>query len=69
MRKSDARPVTGSAHCCIGPYWGERLGKRKLMGYQASRRGGIVKVELRGERVALIGRARTMLRGEWLIVE
>jgi predicted PhzF superfamily epimerase YddE/YHI9 len=56
-------PVTGSAHCCLGPYWGERLGKRELTGYQASDRGGVVRVRLAGERVTLAGQAVTVLRG------
>jgi PhzF family phenazine biosynthesis protein len=58
-------PVTGSAHCCLGPYWGERLGKRDLVGYQASARGGTVRVGLRGSRVELGGRAVIVLSGEW----
>jgi PhzF family phenazine biosynthesis protein len=58
-------PVTGSAHCCLGPYWGERLGKQDLVGYQASARGGSVRVGLRGGRVHLGGRAVTVLSGEW----
>lgn len=57
-------PVTGSAHCCLGPYWGERLGKSKLVGRQLSARGGVVQVELQGDRVRLGGRAITVLRGE-----
>ena len=57
-------PVTGSAHCCLGPYWGERLGKRDLVGYQASARGGVVRVRLAGDRVYLSGQAVTVLRGE-----
>lgn len=59
----DEDPVTGSAHCCLGPYWGAKLGKEKLVGYQASARGGTVRVALRGERVGLIGKAVTVLRG------
>ena len=63
----DEDPVTGSAHCCLGPFWGERLGKRQLRGYQASARGGTVGVRLEGGgRVALIGRAVTIWRGEIL---
>lgn len=62
----DEDPVTGSAHCALGPYWGERLGKRDLVGFQASARGGVVKVRLAGERVKLGGRAVTVLRGEIL---
>jgi len=57
-------PVTGSAHCCLGPWWGPRLGRDRLTGYQASRRGGTVHVELAGERVRLGGRAVTVLTGE-----
>lgn len=57
-------PVTGSAHCCLGPFWGTRLGKADLVGYQASARGGVVGVRLVGERVLLRGQAVTVLRGE-----
>lgn len=57
-------PVTGSAHCTLGPYWGDQLNKERLRGYQASRRGGVVEVELRGERVGLRGSAVTVVRGE-----
>lgn len=60
----DEDPVTGSAHCCLGPYWSERLGKKELRGYQASERGGIVLVTARGARVTLGGQAVTVLRGE-----
>ncbi|HYE19308.1 MAG TPA: PhzF family phenazine biosynthesis protein [Tepidisphaeraceae bacterium] len=51
----DEDPVTGSAHCRLGPHWGERLGKTRLVGYQASARGGVVHVEVRGDRVTLGG--------------
>jgi PhzF family phenazine biosynthesis protein len=57
-------PVTGSAHCCLGPYWGDRLKKRDLVGYQASARGGLVRVGVRGDRVHLGGQAVTVLHGE-----
>ncbi len=60
----DEDPVTGSAHCCLGPYWAERLGKNDLIGYQASRRGGVIQVRVEGERVKLGGQAVTILRGE-----
>jgi PhzF family phenazine biosynthesis protein len=60
----DEDPVCGSAHCCLGPYWGVRLGKNDLVGYQASARGGVLRVGLRGDRIALAGRAVTVLRGE-----
>lgn len=58
-------PVTGSAHCALGPYWAERLGRLRLVGHQLSARGGEVRVEVRGSRVVLEGQARTVLRG-WL---
>jgi len=60
----DEDPVTGSAHCALAPYWGEKLGKNEMVGYQASKRGGIVHVRLSGDRVKLAGRAVTVLRGE-----
>ncbi|MDX2035852.1 MAG: PhzF family phenazine biosynthesis protein [Isosphaeraceae bacterium] len=56
----DEDPVTGSAHCCLGPYWGARLGRDELVGRQVSARGGTVRVRLRGDRVDLIGRAVTI---------
>jgi PhzF family phenazine biosynthesis protein len=57
-------PVTGSAHCCLGPFWAGRLGKTELRAYQASARGGEVNVRVAGERVFLGGQAVTVLRGE-----
>jgi predicted PhzF superfamily epimerase YddE/YHI9 len=59
-------PVTGSAHCGLGPFWSARLGKRELVGYQASARGGAVRVRLEGSRAHLGGEAVTVLRGELL---
>jgi PhzF family phenazine biosynthesis protein len=57
-------PVTGSAHCCLGPFWSGRLGKTELIGYQSSARGGTVGVCVAGPRVLLGGRAVTVARGE-----
>lgn len=57
-------PVTGSAHCALGPFWSSRLGKKELFAYQASARGGDIRVRVDGERVHLGGRAVTVLRGE-----
>jgi PhzF family phenazine biosynthesis protein len=62
----DEDPVTGSAHCCLGPYWQRRLGGDTFTAWQASERGGLVKVAVRGERVTLSGQAVTVLRGELL---
>src|SRR5262249_13951067 len=53
----DEDPVTGSAHCCLGPYWGERLGKTSMVAYQASARGGVIRVRVAGDRVRLSGQA------------
>ena len=60
----DEDPVTGSAHCALGPFWGERLDRTELTGYQASRRGGYVRVRLDGDRAILGGHAVTVMRGE-----
>jgi PhzF family phenazine biosynthesis protein len=57
-------PVTGSAHCTLSPFWSKQLGKDELVGYQASARGGVVRVLLSGDRVSLGGQAVTVLRGE-----
>jgi PhzF family phenazine biosynthesis protein len=56
-------PVTGYAHCILGPFWAQRLGKTTLVSHQVSARGGIVKVSLAGERVKLSGQAVTVFRG------
>jgi len=60
----DEDPVTGSAHCCLGPFWMARLHKSEFTAYQASPRGGVVRVRVAGERVILGGEAVTVLRGE-----
>jgi PhzF family phenazine biosynthesis protein len=63
----DEDPVTGSAHCSLGPYWAEQLGRTDLVGYQDSARGGRVHVRVDGERVHIGGSAVTVLRGELLV--
>jgi len=63
----DEDPVTGSAHTCLAPYWAPRLGKNEFLAYQASARGGVLRVRLDGERVKLGGRAVTVLRGELVV--
>jgi PhzF family phenazine biosynthesis protein len=60
----DEDPVTGSAHCVLGPYWAKHLGKTEFLAFQASQRGGVVKVRLEGDRVKLGGQAVTVMRGE-----
>ena len=62
----DEDPVTGSAHCCLGRYWANHLKKNKLTAYQASKRGGVVRLRVDGDRVYLSGQAVTVMRGELL---
>ncbi|MES5817933.1 PhzF family phenazine biosynthesis protein [Streptomyces sp. RG80] len=57
-------PVTGSAHTGLAPYWAARLGRDRLVGLQASARTGLVRTEVRGDRVRLTGGAVTVWRGE-----
>ena len=57
-------PVTGSAHCALGPFWAPRLGRDEMVGYQASARGGVVRVRVAGDRAILGGQAVTVIRGE-----
>ncbi|WP_311198818.1 PhzF family phenazine biosynthesis protein [Paenibacillus hexagrammi] len=57
-------PVTGSAHCTLGSYWKSKLGKSKLRAYQASRRGGVLGVEVMDDAVRLSGQAVTVLKSE-----
>jgi PhzF family phenazine biosynthesis protein len=57
-------PVTGSAHCVLAPFWAQRLGKTEMVAYQASARGGVVRVRVLGDRVILGGQAVTVLRGD-----
>jgi predicted PhzF superfamily epimerase YddE/YHI9 len=59
-------PVCGSAHCCLAPYWAERLGKTRLMAYQASARGGVLRLRLNSNRVVLGGQSVTVWQGELL---
>ena len=59
----DEDPVTGSAHCCLATYWAERLQKTEFLAYQASARGGVLKVRLEGNRVKLEGKAVTLIEG------
>ncbi len=62
----DEDPVTGSSHTALGPYWAARMGKTEFTAYQASARGGIVRVRLNGDRVILGGQAVTVMRAELL---
>lgn len=60
----DEDPVTGSAHCALAPFWGERLQRDELTGYQVSARGGTVRTRVAGDRVLLEGQAVTVMRAE-----
>lgn len=57
-------PVTGSAHCCLTPYWSGRLKKTALTARQVSARGGVLRLRHDGDRVGIAGQAVTILRGE-----
>lgn len=60
----DEDPATGSAHCTLGPYWRDRLGRDDLVGYQASARGAFIRTRCEGDRVLISGQAITVMRGE-----
>ncbi len=60
----DEDPVTGAAHCCLAPYWRDRLGKNEFLAYQASARGGVLQVRHQGDRVYISGQAVTVMRGD-----
>lgn len=60
----DEDPVTGSAYCTLGPYWKSKLDQNSFTAFQASKRGGVVKVEVEKERVKIIGQAITVFRGD-----
>ena len=62
----DEDPVTGSAHCALGPYWQSRLGKSEFTARQVSERGGDLRVRVDGERVRIAGQAVTVMRAELL---
>ena len=63
----DEGPVTGSAHCCLADFWRKRLGKSDFVAFQASARGGVVKVRVEGDRAFLGGKAVIVTKGEWVV--
>ena len=63
----DEDPVTGSAHCALVPFWHNKTGKNEFVSHQVSKRGGVLKVALKDERVEISGQAKTIIRGELLI--
>jgi PhzF family phenazine biosynthesis protein len=60
----DEDPVTGSAHCALAPYWSEKTGKSDLNSHQVSKREGVLKVSLKGDRVEISGQAKTIFRAD-----
>jgi PhzF family phenazine biosynthesis protein len=60
-------PVTGSAHCALVPFWNARTGKSTFNSHQVSKREGVLKVSLRGERVEISGEAITIFRADLFI--
>ena len=66
----DEDPVTGAAHCCLAPYWRDRFHQDQFLAYQASSRGGEIKINYDGgDRVFLQGQAVTVMRGDLLLIE
>jgi PhzF family phenazine biosynthesis protein len=63
----DEDPVTGSAHCALVPFWNKKTGKTEFTSHQVSKRGGILKVSLHGDRVEIAGEAVTIFRADLLI--
>jgi len=61
----DEDPVTGSAHAALVPFWAARLGQTRFTAFQASKRGGLIECELRGDRVRLGGQAVTVIEGHF----
>lgn len=60
-------PVTGSAHCVLGPYFAQKLNREKVIGKQMSERGGIVECWVTQDKVRLTGTAVTTMSGTlWL---
>lgn len=60
-------PATGSAHCCLSPYWQKKTGRSEFLAYQASERGGVIGVRVMGGRVKLLGKAVTIFKGQMCV--
>lgn len=63
----DEDPVTGSAHCALATFWHKKTGKTDFVSHQISKRGGLLRVSLIGERVEISGKAKTLFRAELLV--
>jgi PhzF family phenazine biosynthesis protein len=60
----DEDPVTGSAHCALVPFWNMKTGRIDFVSHQVSKRSGILKVSLKGDRVEISGQAKTIFKAE-----
>jgi PhzF family phenazine biosynthesis protein len=63
----DEDPVTGSAHCALVPFWHNKTGKTDFISHQVSKRGGVLKVSLKGDRVEISGQAKTIFKAEMFV--
>jgi PhzF family phenazine biosynthesis protein len=63
----DEDPVTGSAHCALVPFWHMKTGRNDFISHQVSKRSGILKLSLKGDRVEIAGQAKTILKAELLV--
>lgn len=60
----DEDPVTGSAHCVLVPFWHMKTGRNDFISHQVSKRTGILKVSLKGDRVEISGQTKTIFKAE-----
>ena len=63
----DEDPVTGSAHCALVPFWNMKTGRTDFHSHQVSKRGGVLKVSLKGNRVEISGQAKTIFKADLLV--
>jgi PhzF family phenazine biosynthesis protein len=63
----DEDPVTGSAHCALVPFWAGKTGRSAFISHQVSKRGGVLKVALKGDRVEISGQAKTIIKGQLFV--
>jgi len=59
----DEDPVTGAAHAALVPFWAKKLDRHRFTAFQASKRGGQIDCEHRGDRVILGGQCVTVIEG------
>jgi len=63
----DEDPVTGSAHCALVPFWNGKTGRTDFVSHQVSKRSGVLKVSLKGERVEISGQAKTIFKADLFV--